>query len=144
MGLTQFGTGDLVSVNNSVLRGEIAMVRHGVGDAESLIASLRDSVLYVPTSSDTALMAGDWGGVRWIYGFTTEQELADFFLARGEGDDEVAYMTIRGDRLLDVALPAMEVPGGIAVDVAGEQPLVFPGVVGVVPEHQAFDRGIET
>ncbi len=130
-------------MDNSVLRSEIAMVRNGVGDGESLVSSLRDSVLYVPTSSETALMSGDRGGVRWIYGFTTEAELADFFLARGEGDDEVAYMTIRGDRLLDVALPAMGVPGGIAVDVAGDQPMVFPGVVGVVPEKQAFDRDFE-
>ncbi len=40
------------------------------------------------------------------------------------------YLTVRGDRLLDVAVPALGVPGGIAVDVAGEAPMLFPVVEG--------------
>lgn len=128
-------------VDNSVLRGEIAMVRHGVGDAESLMSSLRHSVLYVPRVSETALMSGDRGGVRWLYGFTTSEEMAAFFIARGEGDAELAYLTVLGERLLDIALPAMGVPGGVAVDVAGEHPMMFPGVFGVVAEDRAFDAG---
>lgn len=128
-----------MTIENAVLRSEIDLVRHGVGDAEALMGSLRRSVLYVPCAgpvpadpADTprAVRSGDQDGIRWIYAFTTPTELADFLLARGEGEDEVGYLTVRGDRLLDVAVPALGVPGGVAVDVAGDRPMLFPAVPG--------------
>ena len=129
-------------VDNSVLRSEIRMTRHGVGDPESLIAALRHSVLLVPRSGEDGLVAGDREGLRWIHAFTSPQRLADFYLARGEGDESVRYLTVRGDRLLDVALPRAGVPAGLAVDVASEEPMLFPAAVGVVPVERAIDREV--
>ena len=128
-----------MTIDNSVLRSEIDLLRHGVGDAEALMGSLRRSVLYVPCAGEVpadpaevppAVRSGDQDGLRWIYAFTSPTELADFLRARGEGEDEVGYLTVRGDRLLDVAVPALGVPGGVAVDVAGDRPMLFPAVPG--------------
>ena len=129
-----------MTIDNSVLRSEIDLLRHGVGDAEALMGSLRRSVLYVPCAGEApadpendvprAVRSGDQDGIRWIYAFTTPTELADFLLARGEGEAEVGYLTVRGDRLLDAAVPALGVPGGVAVDVAGDRPMLFPAVPG--------------
>jgi len=128
-----------VTIDNSVLRSEIDLLRHGAGDAEALMGSLRRSVLLVPCAGEPpadpadvprAVRSGDQDGIRWIYAFTTPTELADFLLARGEAEGEVGYLTVRGDRLLDVAVPALGVPGGVAVDVAGDRPMLFPAVPG--------------
>lgn len=88
-----------------------------------------------PGRDARAVRSGDQGGIRWIYAFTTPTELADFLLARGEGEAEVGYLTVRGDRLLDVAVPALGVPGGVAVDVAGDRPVLFPAVPGQEQEE---------
>ena len=129
-------------VDNSVLRSEIRMTRNGVGDPESLMTALRHGVLLVPRSGEDGLMAGDREGLRWIYAFTSPERLADFFLARGEGDRPVRYLTVRGDRLLDVALPRAGGPAGLAVDVGSAEPMLFPAAVGVVPAERAIDREV--
>ncbi|MGA9309507.1 MAG: hypothetical protein WBV74_03945 [Pseudonocardiaceae bacterium] len=85
-------------------------------------------------------MAGDCGDVRWLYGFTTPAELAAWVVARGgDGDVEHGYVTVRGSRLLDVAVREVGVPAGIAIDAAGSRPMLLPPVRGIVPDDVAVD-----
>lgn len=50
-----------------------------------------------------------------------------------------------GARLLDVAIPAMPVPYGVALDVGSEgQGALFPPVRGIVPDAAAVDVDDET
>jgi hypothetical protein len=132
-------TADLL---NAVLHAEIQMVHRGLGDADELIAAVRASVLHVPLAGEDSLLAGDQDGVTWLYGFTTPEELAELFLLRGQAHEPVRYLTVRGDRLLDVAVPGIEGPGGLAVDVAGEAPMLFPAVAGIVSAEHAIDRRV--
>ncbi|WP_424709598.1 SseB family protein [Kitasatospora acidiphila] len=87
-------------------------------------------------------LAGELGGIQWLYAFTGEEALARYAEVAGLGP-EVAYLTVYGSRLLDVAVPAMGVPTGVAVDVAGPAPFLLPPVRGVVPDAVAVavDRG---
>ncbi|WP_327065797.1 hypothetical protein [Kitasatospora sp. NBC_01302] len=55
--------------------------------------------------------------------------------------EPVEYLTVYGWRLLDVAVPMLGVPAGIALDVAGTAPFLSPPVVGVVPDAVAVERG---
>ncbi|MCW2819551.1 MAG: hypothetical protein JWR42_2338 [Marmoricola sp.] len=127
------------AVDNAVLISEIRMTRHGVGDAESLVTALRESVLLVLRTGEDGVAAGDQGGVRWVHAFTSPERLAEFLQARGEGDRPASYLTVRGDRLLDVVLPLVDGPAGLAVDVGSDEPMLFPAVVGVVPVERAID-----
>lgn len=129
-------------IDNSVLQAEIQMVHRGIGDSDALLSAARSSVLYVPLWGEDSMMAGEQDGITWIYGFTTPGELAEFFLRRGRGDQPVRYLTVRGDRLLDVAVPAIEGAGGLVVDVAGTAPMLFPAVSGVVSLEHAIDRRV--
>ncbi len=54
---------------------------------------------------------------------------------------EQAYLTVRGSRLLDVAIPGLGIPAGVAIDVAGAQPMLLPPVTGIVREEVAVDAG---
>nr|MDT0527358.1 AMP-binding protein [Streptomyces sp. DSM 41633] len=50
--------------------------------------------------------------------------------------------TFRGARLLDEVIPAMGVPAGVAVNVADpDGSMLFPPVVGIVPDAVAVDLG---
>lgn len=82
----------------------------------------------------------EWGGVRWILAFSDEAALARFAVARGEGGREWAYRRVLGARLLDVAVPAVGVACGVALDAAdGEDGVLFPPVTGIVPAASAVD-----
>jgi hypothetical protein len=98
----------------------------GTFDGKCLVAAFRESLVLVPTEVDEALLTGDAQGVRWVYAFTSGVELARFGRARGQGGVEWSYLTVRGSRLLDGVLPAMGRPAGVAVDVAGARPMMFP------------------
>lgn len=119
---------------------EIARVWAGAGDEKAMIESFRGSVLLVPHLGDGYVVAGDCGDVRWLYGFTTPAELAAWVVARGgDGDVEHGYVTVRGSRLLDVAVREVGVPAGIAIDAAGSRPMLLPPVRGIVPDDVAVD-----
>ena len=119
-------------MSGSLWADQIAAVYGGVLDGERLVAAFRDSIVLVPTSGDEALLTGDARGVRWVYAFTSASELARFGRARGQGATEWSYLTIRGARLLDAVLPAIGWPVGVAVDVAGGRPIMFPPAVEAV------------
>ncbi|MFF3911679.1 hypothetical protein ACFYZJ_38445 [Streptomyces sp. NPDC001848] len=101
-------------------------------DGAALVGEFRRALLLVPLIGE-AVWSADSGGVRWVYAFTGEESLGRFLAARGVGPGaEVRYMRVYGARLLDVAVPAIGVPAGIAVDVAGPWPGLLPPVVGIV------------
>ncbi|MGC0314778.1 SseB family protein [Kitasatospora acidiphila] len=111
----------------------------GRTDGATVVADFRRSVLLVPLN-DGEPMAADSGGVRWLYAFTGEASLKSFAVSRKMAA-VVDYWTVYGARLLDVAVPAMGVPAGVAVDVAGPAPFLLPPVAGIVPAAVAVDRG---
>lgn len=115
-----------IAVRNAPLLTEIRLLRGGVGDPTSLRRALRESVLYLPRVGEDSLLVGEQVGIEWLEAFTSLTELSRFFDARGEADAEVGYLTVRGDRLLDEVLPAMGEAAGLAIDVAGQEPMLVP------------------
>ncbi|MCD9880739.1 SseB family protein [Streptomyces guryensis] len=115
------------------LAERLAGSHEGWLDGAALVDEFRRALVLVPLSGE-AVWSADTGGVRWLYAFTCEESLRRFLVARGIGPDtEVPYMRVFGARLLDVAVPAVGVPAGIAVDVAGPWPGLLPPVAGIVP-----------
>ncbi|WP_374982493.1 SseB family protein [Streptomyces fradiae] len=87
------------------------------------------------------LWTAELGGVRWICAFSHEESLARFAHARGEADHPWEYRTVLGARLLDVMVPLLGVPAGVALDAGGDDGVLFPPVRGVVPDAAAVDLG---
>ncbi|MFF4909654.1 SseB family protein [Streptomyces sp. NPDC001260] len=109
-------------------------------DGAALIGAFRRALVLVPLAGE-AVWSADFGGVRWLYAFTGEESMGRFLAARGIGPGtEVPYMTVYGSRLLGVAVPAVGVPAGISVDVAGPWPGLLPPVAGIVPPVAAVVR----
>ncbi|MGY3682656.1 hypothetical protein ACVWXU_006279 [Streptomyces sp. TE33382] len=111
------------------------------------MGELRRALLLVPVDGG-GLWTAEFGGVRWICGFTDGEALARFAAARSSGGDAGAvgrsweFAELRGARLLDEVVPAMGVPAGIAVNVADHDgSMLFPPVVGIVPGTVAVDAG---
>ena len=130
------------------LAERIAERRAGVGDPRALVGELRRSLVLVPMDGG-GLWTATFGGVRWICGFTDEAALARFAQARARdsGDGlmtglEWEFAELRGARLLDEIVPAIGVPAGVAVNVADpDGSMLFPPVVGIVPDAVAVDAG---
>lgn len=125
------------------LTAEIAAYRDGGGEPGRLVGEFRRAVLLAPLEAgpDGGLMSAVQGGVRWLYAFTDEAALARFTQARGAGDREWEYLAILGARLVDVIVPMVGGPAGVAVNVADEEgSMVFPPVLGIVPDACAVDR----
>ncbi|MFH8981157.1 hypothetical protein [Streptomyces varsoviensis] len=134
-----------------------------------MVGELRRTAVLVPTvpaepgmsgasggpdaPGEDGLLSVDFGGIRWICAFTDEAALARFAATRGGngsgagnasgGTDASStdweYRTVLGARLLDVVVPAVGVPAGVALDVGSEHPMMFPPVVGIVPDAVAVD-----
>ncbi|MFD5464806.1 SseB family protein [Kitasatospora sp. NPDC127059] len=104
-----------------------------------MVAQFRLSAVLVPLWGDEAVWTADEGGLRWVFAFSSEEELAAFVHSKGLPLDGFPYLTVLGSRLLDVAVPGLGVPGGIALDVAGKEPMLFPPVRGIVPDEVALD-----
>ncbi|MHC6624505.1 SseB family protein [Streptomyces globosus] len=126
------------------LAAEIAEYRQGRGVAARLVGEFRRAVLLVPYADapDGGLVSAVSGGIRWLYAFTDEEALARFAAARGQAGREWPYLAILGARLADAVVPAVEGPSGIAVNVAdADGSMLFPPVVGIVPDASAVDLG---
>ncbi|MFG2843147.1 hypothetical protein ACGF12_08210 [Kitasatospora sp. NPDC048296] len=128
-----------MTVRNAGLMHQVRMVRLGLGDPAVMLAQFRLSPVLVPQWGDEAVWTADEGGLRWVFAFSSEEELAAFVRSKGLSLDGFPYMTVLGSRLLDVAVPGLGVPGGVALDVAGNEPMVFPPVRGIVPDEMALD-----
>ncbi|WDG29865.1 hypothetical protein N7925_16690 [Streptomyces sp. CA-278952] len=131
--------------DGAALADRIYERRAGVGDPRALVGELRRSLVLVPFDGG-GLWTAEFGGVRWVCGFTDEAALARFAEARtavdGVGAAERAweYAVFRGARLLDEVIPAMGVPAGVAVNVADpDGSMLFPPVMGIVPDAVAVD-----
>ncbi|MCM2578722.1 SseB family protein [Streptomyces meridianus] len=117
--------------------GEINGAR---GEFAALLGEFRRTAVLVPLADGDDLWAAESEGIRWIHAFTDEGALARWATARGEADQEWMYRRILGARLLDVVIPAVGSPCGVAVDVAdGPDAVLFPPVAGIVPEPVAVD-----
>jgi hypothetical protein len=125
------------------LAAQIAAVHAGQGDPDRLIARFRDALLLVPLGPRTTILVSDQGGIRWLPAFTSESELARYSVVRDEGDQECRYITVRGARILDEFLAAIGGACGVAIDIAGDRPMMLPPVLGIVPDAIAMDRDAE-
>ncbi|MFI1399793.1 hypothetical protein [Streptomyces sp. NPDC020681] len=131
----------------NALAERIADRRAGVGDPRALVGELRRALVLVPVA-DGGLWTAEFGGVRWICGFTDEAALARFAQARDGGDgrttaQEWEFAELRGARLLDEIVPAIGVPAGVAINVADpEGSMLFPPSVGIVPDAVAVDADV--
>ncbi|SCF65776.1 hypothetical protein GA0115255_101691, partial [Streptomyces sp. Ncost-T6T-2b] len=109
--------------DGAALVDRMAERRAGVGDPGALVGELRRALVLVPYDRG-GLWTAEFGGIRWVCGFTDEAALARFAeeraLAEGTGDASRSweYAVFRGARLLDEVIPAMGVPAGVAVNVA--------------------------
>ncbi|GGT45966.1 hypothetical protein GCM10010271_57620 [Streptomyces kurssanovii] len=106
-----------------------------------MLGEFRRSAVLVPFDAQDSLWTADFNGVRWICAFSDEEALARFAHAQGGAGREWAYRTILGARLLDVMVPMLPGPGGVALDVGSEDGMVFPPVAGIVPDEVAVDLG---
>lgn len=59
----------------------------------------------------------------------------------GDATREWVYRTVLGARLLDVMVPLLPGPAGVALDAGGEDGVLFPPMVGIVPDSVAVDLG---
>ncbi|WP_229928127.1 SseB family protein [Kitasatospora indigofera] len=126
-------------MSNAGLVHAVRMVRAGAGDPGVMVGAFRSSVVFVPRDADGRVWSGDEGGIRWLFAFSSEAAMAAFARARGHGGPELEYLTVRGSRLLDVAVGAVGRPCGVALDVAGAEPMLFPPVRGIVADAVALD-----
>ncbi|MEU7029231.1 SseB family protein [Streptomyces sp. NPDC046275] len=106
-----------------------------------LLGEFRRTAVLVPFDEFGSLWTADFNGVRWICAFSDEAALARFAVARGDAGREWTYRTVLGARLLDVMVPMLPGPGGVALDAGSPNGTVFPPVAGVVPDEVAVDLG---
>ncbi|MFG3347648.1 SseB family protein [Streptomyces sp. NPDC048018] len=106
-----------------------------------LLGEFRRTAVLVPFDASGSLWTADFNGVRWICAFSDEEALARFAEARGEAGREWTYRTVLGARLLDVMVPMLPGPGGVALDAGSTDGVVFPPVAGIVPDEVAVDLG---
>jgi len=106
-----------------------------------LLGEFRRNSALVPFDEYGSLWTADFNGVRWICAFSDEEALARFAVARGEAGREWAYQRVLGARLLDVMVPMLPGPGGVALDAGSADGVVFPPVAGIVPDEVAVDLG---
>ncbi|RLU90555.1 hypothetical protein CTZ27_20895 [Streptomyces griseocarneus] len=104
-----------------------------------MIGEFRRTAVLVPMDGQGGLWTAEFQGIHWIHAFTDEAALARFAVAREETDRDWEYRTVLGARLLDTVVPAVGEPMGVALDVGGERPMMFPPVVGIVPDAVALD-----
>jgi hypothetical protein len=98
-------------------------------DRDRLIGGLRAALLLLPTDGAESVFTAQENGLHWVYAFTGTERLARFAAARGEGEREWPYLTVRGSRLAEVVLPELGPDVALAVNVAGPCPGLFPASV---------------
>lgn len=110
------------------------------------IDGFRETTVLVPLvpldGGGRGFLTADFGGVRWIHAFTDELAAAAFDAAQGAAHGRRDFMAVRGWRLLDVVIPAMAGPCGVALDVGSDDDgVLLPPVAGIVPDAAAVDSG---
>ncbi|WP_234334815.1 SseB family protein [Streptomyces sp. NRRL S-118] len=107
----------------------------------ALLGEFRRTAVLVPVDPHGGPWIAEHGGVRWICAFSNEETLARFAHARGEAGREWEYRAVLGARLLDVLVPKLGVPAGVALDAGSEDGVVFPPVEGIVPDAAVVELG---
>ncbi|MEH6376296.1 SseB family protein [Streptomyces sp. KLMMK] len=150
--------------SSTALTDEIRALHAEEGRPAALVGRFRRTAVLVPSDrqggqggqdsqggqgGQGGLWSVEYGGIRWICAFTDEAALARFALAQGaaprvDGRTDWTYRTVLGARLLDVVVPAVGVPAGVALDVGSEHPMLFPPVVGIVPDAYAVNTDAGT
>ncbi|MFD9476781.1 MULTISPECIES: SseB family protein [Streptomyces] len=108
-----------------------------------LLGEFRRTAVLVPIDPYGSLWTAEQGGVRWICAFSDEESLARFAAAQGDAGREWEYRSVYGARLLDVMVPKLGVPAGVALDAGSADGMLFPPVAGVVPDSAVVDLGGE-
>lgn len=106
-----------------------------------LLGEFRRAAVLVPLDEAGDLWSAEQNGVRWICAFSDEAALARFAQARGDAGREWTYQAILGARLLDVMVPMLPGPAGVALDAGSTDGMLFPPVAGIVPDAVAVDLG---
>ncbi|MFI2781562.1 SseB family protein [Streptomyces sp. ALB3] len=106
-----------------------------------LLGEFRRTAVLVPLDEAGDLWSAEQNGVRWICAFSDEEALARFASARGDAGREWTYQAVLGARLLDVMVPLLPGPGGVALDAGSADGMLFPPVAGIVPDAVAVDLG---
>ncbi|MFD7971915.1 SseB family protein [Streptomyces clavifer] len=107
-----------------------------------LLGEFRRTAVLVPLDAHGDLWSAEQNGVRWICAFSDEEALSRFARARGDAEREWVYQTVLGARLLDVMVPLLPGPAGVALDAGSEDGgMLFPPVAGIVPDAVAVDLG---
>ncbi|WP_067885251.1 SseB family protein [Nocardia vaccinii] len=103
---------------------EMSAVRSGFADKKALQSTFADALLVLPVAGEQHdLLTADHSGVSWVLAFTSVREFALYGRAQGADDRQWDYLTCRGSRLRDIVSGASR---GIALDVAGQAPLLLP------------------
>ncbi|MEU5720071.1 SseB family protein [Streptomyces sp. NPDC020403] len=124
------------------LESEDARMRTARREFAVLLGEFRRTAVLVPLDGNGDLWSADQNGVRWICAFSDEEALARFARARGDAGREWAYRAVLGARLLDVMVPLLPGPAGVALDAGSEDGgMLFPPVAGIVPDSVAVDLG---
>ncbi|MFI9588201.1 SseB family protein [Streptomyces sp. NPDC052236] len=132
-------SGPPTSVSTPVAEAdELALARRGFA---VLLGEFRRTAVLVPLDGRGSLWSADQNGVRWICAFSDEAALARFARGQGDAGREWTYRTVLGARLLDVMVPLLKVPAGVALDAGSDEGMLFPPVAGVVPDAVAVDLG---
>ncbi|MFJ1548273.1 SseB family protein [Streptomyces sp. NPDC088246] len=117
----------------------VAAARH---EFAVLLGEFRRTAVLVPLDEAGDLWSAEQNGVRWICAFSDEEALARFARARGDAGREWTYQAVLGARLLDVMVPLLPGPAGVALDAGSEDGgMLFPPVSGIVPDAVAVDLG---
>ncbi|MEU4128505.1 SseB family protein [Streptomyces wuyuanensis] len=134
---------DVAGATAGLAAGDEADVQPAAARREfaRLLGEFRRTAVLVPFDEHDSLWTADQNGVRWICAFSNEEALARFALARGETRREWKYRRILGARLLDVMVPELPGPGGVALDAGSDDGMLFPPVRGIVPDAVAVDLG---
>lgn len=104
-----------------------------------LLGEFRRTAVLVPFDDHDSLWTADLNGVRWICAFSDEEALAAFARAQGDAEREWTYRTVLGARLLDVMVPMLPGPAGVALDAGSADGMLFPPLRGIVPDSVAVD-----
>ncbi|MGW5118134.1 SseB family protein [Streptomyces noursei] len=118
---------------------EVAACHEGRPNPAALVGEFRRTIVILPIVDD-AFLTAELDGIRWLYAFSDEAALSGFAAERGgEPDPEWRYVSVVGARVLDVLVPAIGRPVGVALDAGSEHGMVFPPVSGIVPDRVAID-----
>lgn len=95
-------------------------------DITEVLAALEVSILLVPVLDSAQLLVVRDRGMSWVPAFTAEDQLRRYTLSRGEGDRSWRYRRFPGEQLLGPVLGGLTGPCGLAIDLAGQHPLLLP------------------